>query len=215
MTDPTYQGTGGGDDQAAGPAGGQGVPGLGVAGQGVPGLGVEGQLRALRAEVEVLRAVVDDFLHPTAEGDPQPDPDDAPFEPEYPDLEGWVERYFAPMFSRPTNPSLRWCTQWWDHAEAISRLEALWRSWEVARLDELRGMAVWYRDFLDSQLAVLTSTTGPFAQCTPDRHAPTKPLPTVPAPDGYWAAGEAGGEPDGQPLTGGSSPSSRPTGGSA
>jgi len=70
-------------------------------------------------------------------------------------------------------------------------------------------MALWYRDFLDSQLAVLTSTTGPFAQCTPDRHAPTKPLPTALAPDGYWAAGEAGGEPNGQPLTGGSSPSSR------
>ncbi len=199
MAEPTYQGTAGDDDRAAEAAEEQGAAGLGV------------ELRALRAEVEVLRGVVDDFLHPTPEGDPQPGPDDAPFEPEYPDLEEWVGRYFAPMFSRPTSPSLRWCTQWWDHAEAISRLEALWRSWEVGRLDELRGMALWYRDFLDSQLAVLTSTTGPFAQCTPDRHAPTKPLPTVRAPDGYWADGEAGG----QPPAGGWSPSSRPTGGSA
>jgi hypothetical protein len=155
---------------------------------------LESQLRALRTEINLLRDVVDDFMHP-ADSDPQPGPGDAPFEPLYPSLEQWVVDHFAPVYARPTNPTTRWCAQWWDHAESISRLEALWRSWEVARLDELRGMAVWYRDFLDSQLAVLLSPTGPFASCTPDRHAPTKPLPTSPAPDGYWDD-----EPDGEPL---------------
>ena len=188
MTEPTTDGIGGGDDQVDGAAGKHSGEGQSV----------EGQLRALRHEVQVLRDVVDDAMHP-AEGDPQPGPGDAPFQPKYTALEDWVVGYFAPMFSRPTNPTVRWCAQWWDHAEATCRLEALWRSWEVGRLDELRGMALWYRDFLDSQLAVLTSTTGPFAQCTPDRHAPTKPLPTVPAPDGYWDD-----EPDGQSLPPGS-----------
>jgi len=156
---------------------------------------VDAQLQALREELDVLRAVVEDVLEPAA-GDRQPGPGDAPFEPRYDSLEEWVAEYFAPMYARPINPSTRWCAEWWDHAEAISRLEALWRSWEVARLDPLRGMTGWYRDALDPQLAVLLNPTGPFAQCTPDRHAPTKPLPTQPAPGGYWSDDE----PDGEPL---------------
>lgn len=160
------------------------------------GEGVAAQLRALRVEVGVLRDVVDDLLHP-AGADPPPDGDDGddgPIEPSHRSLEEWVTGYFTPTYSRPTSPTLRWCVQWWDHAEAISRLEALWRSFEVARLDGLRGMAMWYRDFLDSQLAVLTATTGPFAQCTPDRHAPTSPLPTAPAPAGYWTDDDTAAE---------------------
>jgi len=108
------------------------------------------------------------------------------FEPCYPSLPAWVDDYFAPMYARPLNSVVRWCAQWWDHAEAISRLEALWRSWEAARLDVLRGMAVWYRDFLDPQLPVLLGAAGPFARCAPDRHTPTEALPTVPAPPGHF-----------------------------
>jgi len=149
--------------------------------------GVEGRLRAVQADVELLRDIVEDFLHPAAPTDDgQPGPEDEEFQPRYPGLEEWVVDYFTPMFARPLSPALRWCACWWDHAEAISRLEALWRTWEVARLDPLRGMAVWYRDHLDGQLPVLLSPTGPFAQCAPDRHAPTRPLPTTAAPDGYW-----------------------------
>ena len=69
------------------------------------------------------------------------------------------------------------------------------RVWEVARLDELRGIAVWYRDFLDPQLAVLVSSGGPFAQCTVDRHNAGPPLPTVPAPEGWWVEDEPDREP--------------------
>jgi len=67
---------------------------------------------------------------------------------------------------------MRWCPQWWAHAEALSRLEALWRTWEAARLDPLQGIAVWYRDFCDPRLLVLFSPAGPFAQCTAERHSP-------------------------------------------
>ena len=154
---------------------------------------LQGQLDALREQLAVLRDLVDDALHP-GEGDRQPADGDAPFQPRFDSVEAWVHELFAPTYARPTNPQVRWCAEWWDHAEAISRLEALWRTWEVARLDELRGIATWYRDFLDPQLAVLLSPTGPFLQCTPDRHSPVKPLPTSPAPEGYW------NEPDGEPL---------------
>ena len=43
--------------------------------------------------------------------------------------------YFLPMFRRPLGGEFRWCPQWWAHPEAVSRLTALWRSWEAFRLE--------------------------------------------------------------------------------
>ena len=50
----------------------------------------------------------------------------------------------------------------------------------------LVSAASWLRDYLDPQLAALTSPTGPFAQCTDDRHSPVKPLRTDYPPEGYF-----------------------------
>lgn len=100
-------------------------------------------------------------------------------------VQEWVAGHFALVYRRPVSPASRWCASWWDHAEAVCRLEALWRTFEAARLEPLRGMADWYRD-LDPQLAVLTSPAGPFAQCTPERHSPPRPLPLLPVPPGHW-----------------------------
>lgn len=95
---------------------------------------------------------------------------DAASEPAYTRLDDWVEQYFLPTFRRPIGGELRWCAQWQEHAEAITRLEALWRSWETLRLDPNLGIATWLTNYLDPLLAVLLSRSGPFAQCTPDRH---------------------------------------------
>ena len=62
-------------------------------------------------------------------------PEGGPKEPKYRAVEPWVQYHFAPMYSRNVGNKWRWCRQWWKHAEAISRLEALWRSWEAARLN--------------------------------------------------------------------------------
>lgn len=105
--------------------------------------------------------------------------------PPYSSVADWVTGHFAAVYSRPVSPTTRWCARWWDHAEAVSRLEALHRTWEAARGDPVRGMADWYRD-CDHQLAVLTSPTGPFNACTPDRHAPPRRLPLLPAPEGHF-----------------------------
>ncbi|GAB7192822.1 hypothetical protein NUM3379_35310 [Kineococcus sp. NUM-3379] len=105
--------------------------------------------------------------------------DEEEFEPFYPSVVAWVEGYFAPMYARALGPNTRWCARWWDHAEAHSRLDALWRSWETLRLDPFMGMATWYRDHLDSQLGALLNPAGPFAQCGA-RHSPLTPLPTEP-----------------------------------
>jgi hypothetical protein len=108
-----------------------------------------------------------------------------PAEPLYGSLLEFVTEAFTPVYCRVPSPTLRWCASWWDHAEAIYRLEALWRSWELYRLEPRLGMASWLRDFLDPQLRELTSATGPFASCTDERHSPATPLRTEPPPEEY------------------------------
>jgi len=63
---------------------------------------------------------------PSANGDGKPAP-----QPVYSSVERWVTSHFLPMFRRPLGGEYRWCAQWWRHAEAITRLTALWHTWEA------------------------------------------------------------------------------------
>ena len=74
------------------------------------------------------------------------------------------------LFARSVGGEIRWCNQWQEHPEALTRLEALWRSWEALRLDTALGVATWLTSYLDPQLATLFGRSGTFTQCTPARH---------------------------------------------
>src|ERR1700730_81530 len=87
-------------------------------------------------------------------------------EPIYTALEDWLAGYFLPMFRPTLGGEDRWCHQWWQHGEAISRLTSLWHAWEVLRLQPGTGIATWYRDHLDHQLPILMGARGPFYQCS-------------------------------------------------
>lgn len=91
-------------------------------------------------------------------------------------VEEWVAAYFAVTFGRPLGGECRWCPRWFEHREAVDRLTALWRSWEALRRDEALGMATWLTHYLDPQLAALLARTGPFAQCSLDRHTDQRGL---------------------------------------
>lgn len=97
---------------------------------------------------------------------------------------GWL----APTIRRQHNENaFRWCPQWWAHAEAISRLNGLWEAWENARTEGAVALLGWWQ-VLDHHLTILTSTGGPFAQCTQAGHrSDGQPLKAVPAPAGTWA----------------------------
>jgi hypothetical protein len=111
--------------------------------------------------------------------------EDAP-DPVYGAVQDWVSGQFLPMFRRPLGGEYRWCAQWWQHAEAITRLTALWHAWEVMRLEPGTGIAAWLRDHLDHQLPVLLSRSGPFAQCSEDEHIDPRQARADPAPGGWW-----------------------------
>jgi hypothetical protein len=108
----------------------------------------------------------------------------AGFRPRFADLESWVHEFFVLIFGRHTEQR-RWCAQWWAHPEAVLRLDALWRTWEVTSLDPVHGVADWIRNYLDPNLAELLSASGPFALCTEGQHVPTPVLPVSPAPDDF------------------------------
>ncbi len=109
-----------------------------------------------------------------------------PFSPLYDDVEAWVTGFFAPVFGRRLGGSTNWCASWWEHAEAIVRLEAMWRSWEVLRGDPGTGMGVWLRDYLEPQRLVLMGDSGPFHGCHESTHSAAPELPIIPAPEGHW-----------------------------
>jgi len=114
----------------------------------------------------------------------------------YTTVEDWVIGYFRPMFRRTLGGEYRWCAQWWQHGEAISRLSSLWHAWEVLRLQPGTGIGTWYRDHLDHQLPILLGRSGPFAQCSLDEHIEPRPATAEPPPPGWWDADGTAGDED-------------------
>ena len=99
----------------------------------------------------------------------------------------FVEVYLSRIYARETSgQGQRWCSEWWKHGEAIARLEALWRSWEVARLDPGDGASNWWLGHADPHMRVLLSEDGPFRHCKGGAHSSARSgamtLAVTPAP---------------------------------
>lgn len=107
----------------------------------------------------------------------------------YPSLARWVGDYLAPTLRRERRQDQAWCPQWWRHAEAISRLEALWRAWESLRQDGTVGMSVWWRDHADYHLRLLLDgREGPFTRCRGEHGGENPPLAVEEPPEEWFGA---------------------------
>lgn len=107
----------------------------------------------------------------------------------FPSLDRFVEDYLAVIYRRDiTMAGTRWCPEWWKHGEAIARLEAMWRAWELLRLDPGEGGSNWWLMHADPHMRVLLSDLGPFKNCRGGNHSEERslPLPTTKPPKGLF-----------------------------
>ena len=117
--------------------------------------------------------------------DEAPDEDESDFY--YDDVEMWVQDFLLENVRRYEGNTFHWCRLWWKHAEAICRLDALWKAWEQARVsDDLNAMSMWWRDHFDHHWALLTGQEGPFRLCNSRKHDEVRKLEADWAPSGYW-----------------------------
>jgi hypothetical protein len=144
---------------------------------------LEGDVADLAAAVQDVRDELAAAVAAVAAGPPG---DDRPRDPVYATTAAWLAEWFVPVVlsSRQVGQAFRWCPRWWEHPEAVLRLDALHRGWEVARLDVNRGMLVWLRD-ADAQLRELTSADGPFTTCLRGHNTPQPPQVETPPNDWY------------------------------
>jgi Domain of unknown function (DUF4913) len=92
--------------------------------------------------------------------------EEGPPEPGFSNCATWVAKWLCPNLEREIKRTFEWCPQWWDHPEAVQRLEALWRAWEFLRLEPGTGMSTWWVDHADAHLALLCNPDiGPFGHC--------------------------------------------------
>lgn len=130
-----------------------------------------------QAMVDQYRAQLRELAERTKSGDTQPDDDEPPSgvharlaEPFYADLESWVTGYYCVVFARRPSSVNRWCPRWYEHLEVAVRMEALWRTWEIARLRDELGIAEWLRAELDHHAPIIHAADGPFAGCVDGEH---------------------------------------------
>jgi hypothetical protein len=89
----------------------------------------------------------------------------------YGTAEEFLHEQLLPTYVRSvTGKTAKWCIEWYFHPEAVSRVAALWRSWEHLRLDPATGMSVWWRDHADHHMGVLLNPQGQFYNCDMKEH---------------------------------------------
>lgn len=91
--------------------------------------------------------------------------------------EQFFDDFLAPLFSRnlTEHGHHRWCLKWTEHMEATEVVDALWRSWEIYRLDVELGKAIWMRDFAYPLMTRLFDPTGTFTECNMQTHEGHEP----------------------------------------
>jgi hypothetical protein len=93
------------------------------------------------------------------------------------DLENWVVTYFRVVLERRVSNTRRWCPEWYNHPEVVTRIKLLYYSYmESMKYDDAIGQSTWFLEHLDKHVDAMLSADGPFAACSPQRHTPARGL---------------------------------------
>jgi hypothetical protein len=101
----------------------------------------------------------------------------------------FVQDRFIYFIPRPLPGSRQvWCPEWYRHAQALSRLDSIWRAWEHLRRDPALGMSNWWTHYVDPNIrALLDPDVGPFGRCVNGHQdGSTEPLPVFDPPEGLF-----------------------------
>jgi hypothetical protein len=105
----------------------------------------------------------------------------------FPHLGAFVADWLVEAYARKLGHAYVWCPEWYQHLEAMSRLDALWRAWEALRHDGDLGMSVWWRDHADHHMRQLLDPDGPFSGCRREHtEYPVPALPLIDPPQGLF-----------------------------
>lgn len=103
----------------------------------------------------------------------EPIPDDAGMPPGAPpEVVAWVEKLTSYLES-PEREDSMWCPRWQEHPEAVWRLTALHREFEIAFQDDT--MSSWWVNHFDRHAPFLFGRTGIFQACE-TAHDPDRPF---------------------------------------
>lgn len=150
-------------------------------------------LALARAQDEADEALSNYFVALTrAPADESPEEEQPP-QPRFATVDLFVERFVLPNFVHKVSQRVRWCPMWWEHAEAITRLEAIWEAFEVMRLLPPPSLSTWLRDHFDVHMSTLTDPEGVFFNCDWERgfHKAGDPWPNQAPPEGMFQAIES------------------------
>lgn len=96
----------------------------------------------------------------------------------------WLRHTYARKVGGGNAP-YRWSARWWECAEAVARIEAMWRAWEHLRQDAATGASRWWAEHADHHMPILLSSDGPFAK-SEDTNRHWEPLPYDSPPAGLF-----------------------------
>lgn len=74
----------------------------------------------------------------------------------------WVEVMIHDLESVP-DENQYWCSEWWRHPEAVSRLSALYEAYGEAEAEHT--LSSWWTQHWDSHARILFTAGGPFKNC--------------------------------------------------
>lgn len=94
----------------------------------------------------------------------------------------FVEEFITKMYPTSSVVTPNWTSRWWEHPQAITRLSALWQTFERLRVEQpATYMETFLRVHADYHMRYLMGDNGVFAQVRNTPEKPT-PLPVEPLP---------------------------------
>lgn len=144
-----------------------------------------------RDAAQVAYAAAQERHHALRKAADEGGPTVEPHRQHFQSLEEFVTDYVLENWERKNTSDdgdMRWCARWWEHPEAIARLEHVWEAFEAARREPPPAMSSWWRDHLDHHMGRLTDPRGPFEQCnhTNGTHVLLDPWGSQAAPAGLF-----------------------------